>query len=177
MYKSVQSSNCWCCCCESVCVRTSVIPECLAEIIKTLRPEQNRWYFADSFFNEIIFIFNGNYCILIQISLSFVPECPIYNKSSLVQVMAWCCMGDRLSPESMVVHIYCIICQWALMRTKVQIFRPKYLISVHVLGSKIQWNVWDLSSYFVLQGWSYSYIKLKHTCSSITYIEIYASVM
>ena len=31
----------------------------------------------------------GNFCILIQISLNFGPECPFDNKSALVQIMPW----------------------------------------------------------------------------------------
>ena len=37
--------------------------------------------------------------ILIKISLEFVPLGPVDNKSTLVQVMAWCRVGDKPLPE------------------------------------------------------------------------------
>ena len=40
---------------------------------------------------------NQKFCILIRILLKFVPKGPIDNKSSLVQVIAWC-------PEQTVNH-------------------------------------------------------------------------
>ena len=39
--------------------------------------------------------------IAIQISLTFVPDGPIDNKSALVQVMAWRRIADKLSTELM----------------------------------------------------------------------------
>ena len=39
--------------------------------------------------------------ILIQISLKFVPRCPVDNKSALEQVMAWRRRGDKLLPSSL----------------------------------------------------------------------------
>ena len=46
---------------------------------------------------------NEKFCILIQISLPFVPKGPIYNKLALVQVMAWRWTGDKALPEPMMV--------------------------------------------------------------------------
>ena len=40
-----------------------------------------------------------NLCILIRISLKFVPDGPIDNKQTLVQVMAWRRTGDKPLPE------------------------------------------------------------------------------
>ena len=40
---------------------------------------------------------NENYCILIQISLTFIHKGPIDNKSAMFSVMAWRRTGDRLS--------------------------------------------------------------------------------
>ena len=54
---------------------------------------------ADDIF-KCIFL-NENVSILIQISLKFVPECPIDNKSALVQVMAWRRTGDKPLSEPM----------------------------------------------------------------------------
>ena len=39
---------------------------------------------------------NEKFCILIQISLKFVPKGLIYNKAALVQVMAWHQIGNKL---------------------------------------------------------------------------------
>ena len=47
---------------------------------------------------------NENVLILINISLNFVPKGPIDNKSSMVQVMAWCWKGDEPLHESMMTQ-------------------------------------------------------------------------
>ena len=43
------------------------------------------------------FFFNKNYCILIKFALKIVSKGPIDNtgKWTLVQVMAWCRIGDK----------------------------------------------------------------------------------
>ena len=41
---------------------------------------------------------------LIQISPKFLPKGPIYNKSALVQVMAWRQTGDKPLPEAMMTQ-------------------------------------------------------------------------
>ena len=43
--------------------------------------------------------------ILIKISLKFAPKGTIYNKSALVQIMAWCRVGDRPLSEPIMVLI------------------------------------------------------------------------
>ena len=47
---------------------------------------------------------NENDRIPIRISLKFVPLSPIYNKSTLVQVMARCRTGDKPLSEPMLTH-------------------------------------------------------------------------
>ena len=47
---------------------------------------------------------NEKFCILIQISLKFVPKGLIDNKTALVQVMAWCQTGDKPLPEAMLIE-------------------------------------------------------------------------
>ena len=64
-------------------------------------PGQNGHHFADNIF-KCIFM-NEKCCILIRISLKFVPNGPIDNKSSLFQVMAWCQPGDKPSPVSRLI--------------------------------------------------------------------------
>ena len=46
---------------------------------------------------------NEKFCILIEISLKFVPEGPIDNIQSLVQIMAWRQSGDKSLSEPMMV--------------------------------------------------------------------------
>ena len=50
-----------------------------------------------------IFLF-GNYCILIQMSLKFVPNAPTANKSVLVLAMAWRLSGNKPLAEPMVTQ-------------------------------------------------------------------------
>ena len=42
--------------------------------------------------------------ILIQISLNLIPRSPIDNKPALVQVMAWCWIGNKPLPEPMIAQ-------------------------------------------------------------------------
>ena len=44
---------------------------------------------------------NEKFCILITISVKFVPKGPIDNKSALVQVMAWCLLDAKPLLEPM----------------------------------------------------------------------------
>ena len=46
----------------------------------------------------------ANFCILIRVSLKFVPSGPIDNKAALVQVMAWRRTGDKPLPEPMLTQ-------------------------------------------------------------------------
>ena len=43
---------------------------------------------------------NEKFCIVVGISLNFVPKGPIDNKSALVQVMVWCRKGANALPEA-----------------------------------------------------------------------------
>ena len=47
---------------------------------------------------------NEKFCILILISLKFVPKGSNDNKSVLVQVMAWCQTGAKPLPEPMLAQ-------------------------------------------------------------------------
>ena len=62
-------------------------------------PGQNDRHFADDFF-KCNFV-NEMFCILIPISLNFVPKVPIDNKSTLVEVMAWRRTGAKPLPQPM----------------------------------------------------------------------------
>ena len=64
---------------------------------------QNGHHFADDIFKCISM--NEVFCILIRISLKFVPKGVIGNKPALVLVMAWRRIGDRSSPEPMLTQL------------------------------------------------------------------------
>ena len=75
-------------------------------------------YFADDIF-FCIFL-NENVWIPINISLKFVPKCPINNIPALVQIMAWRRPGDKPLSEPMMVILKTHICvtrpQWVNMK-------------------------------------------------------------
>ena len=71
---------------------------------KTLRPQQNGWYFAGSIFKYILL--NNKFYILIKISPKMVAEGPAAMKSALVYVMAWHRTGDKPLPEPMMTNFY-----------------------------------------------------------------------
>ena len=56
-------------------------------------PQQNGHHFADDIFS-CIFV-NEKNCILIKISLKFVPEGPTDNNPAFVQIMAWRQIGNK----------------------------------------------------------------------------------
>ena len=56
-------------------------------------PGQNGRYFADDIFRCIFM--NEKFCILIKISLKFVPMGPIDNNPALALIMAWRRIGDK----------------------------------------------------------------------------------
>ena len=57
---------------------------------------------ADDNFKCILL--NENDRIPIQISLKFVPKSPIDNMAAMVQVMAWCRIGNKPLPEPMLTQ-------------------------------------------------------------------------
>ena len=65
----------------------------------SLKPRRNGRHFADDIFKWIFT--NKRVCILIGISLKFVPKRQIGDKSELVQVMACRRKGDKPLPEPM----------------------------------------------------------------------------
>ena len=80
----------------------------------TLKPRQNGRHFPDDIF-KCIFV-NENIWISIKTSLKFVPEGPINNIPSLVQIMDWRRPGDKPLSEPMTVKLSTHICvnrpQW-----------------------------------------------------------------
>ena len=71
-------------------------------ILTPLPPGQNGRHLA----NDILWciFMNGKFCILIKISVKFVPRGPIGNNSGLVQVMAWRQTGDKPLAEPMLTR-------------------------------------------------------------------------
>ena len=80
----------------------------------TLRPRLNVRHFADAIFKHVFL--NWNIRILIKISLVFVPDSPINNNPTLVQIMAWRQPYDKPLSEPMMIRLPTHICvsrpQW-----------------------------------------------------------------
>ena len=98
--------------------------QCLAysswyQWLNTLRPRQNGRRFTDVF--KCIFL-NENVCIMIKISLNFVPKGPINSVPALVQTMAWSRPGEKPLSEPMMVSLPTHICvtqpQWVNAKEK-----------------------------------------------------------
>ena len=71
-------------------------------IINTLRPRQNGRHFTNDIFRGI-FVYE-RFCILIKISLKFVPKGPIDNNSALVKIMTWHQIGNKPLSEPMLTR-------------------------------------------------------------------------
>ena len=97
----------------------------------TLRPRPNGRRFADDTFKRIFL--NENVRISIKVSLNFVPKGPINNNPALVQIMAWCRLGDKPLSEPMLVSLLSHIC----------VARPQWVKTVFGLISYIQQSVAD----------------------------------
>ena len=69
--------------------------------LNTLRPEQNDRHFRSRLFQ--IKIWNENDCIFVPTFLKYASKCPIFNKPTLVQIMARRQTGDKVLYERMVV--------------------------------------------------------------------------
>ena len=76
--------------------------------VNTLRLRQNGHHFPDDIF-KCIFL-NENVWISIKISLKCVSTSPINNIPVLVQIMAWCCPGDKPLSETKRVSLLMHIC-------------------------------------------------------------------
>ena len=104
--------------------------------INTLGLRQNGRHFADNIF-KCIFL-NENVWISIKISLEFVPKGPINNIPALVQMMVWCCPGNKPSSEPMMFSLPTYIC----------VIRPQW---VKVINNYIN---------LLLAGWQYSILLM-----------------
>ena len=75
--------------------QSSFLPRCC----NSSPPGQNGWHFAHDIFRCIYL--NEKFCILIRISLKFVPKGSIDNNPGLVKIMAWRLIGNKPLSEPM----------------------------------------------------------------------------
>ena len=74
---------------------------CFKAVVFWWRPRQNGFHIAENVF-ECVFLYQN--CILIWISLKFVPKGPTNNKPAVVQIMVWCLTCNKLLPKTMLVQ-------------------------------------------------------------------------
>ena len=72
------------------------------DLVNSLVPGQNGCHFTDNVFG-CIFV-NEKFCILIKISMKFVPKGLIDNDLGLVKIMAWHRIGDKPLSEPMLTR-------------------------------------------------------------------------
>ena len=68
----------------------------------TYPPGENGRHFADGIFKNVYM--NEKFCILIRISMKFIPRGLIDNKQALVPVMAWRRTGDKPLSEPILIQ-------------------------------------------------------------------------
>ena len=78
-------------------VLTIPTPQAVKRLANSSPPGYNGCHFADDIF-RCIFV-NEIFCILIKISLKFVPKGPIDNNPAVVSIMAWSQTGDKRLSE------------------------------------------------------------------------------
>ena len=108
----------------------------------TVKPEQDGHHFADIILKCILL--NENYCILIQISLKFVPEGSNDNKSTLVQVMA--CVSLMSSHNLINLNPFWPSSMMRLGSTGCWIQGPVLILICHLTRNpivEIRWPPWD----------------------------------
>ena len=107
----IQSTTCWL---QLVTIMTA------DNGLNILRLIQNGCHFTDDVF-RCIFV-NESVWISLKISLKFVPKVPINNIEALVEIMAWCCSGNKPISETMMVSLLTHICltrpQWVNKRVQ-----------------------------------------------------------
>ena len=112
-----------------------------------LPSEQNGCHFPDDLFISIFV--NENVCILIKMSLKFVPDGLINNKPALVQIMAWRRIGDKPLSEPMLTQYTDAYMRhygeisWASYTTVPPGCHTMLWRSVDVLLLLMCWDVWS----------------------------------
>ena len=105
--------------------------------VNTLRLKQNGCHFPNIF--KWIFL-NENVWVSINMSLKFVPKGPVSNIPALVQIIAWCWLGDRPLSEPMMVSLMMRVytslglnelTQWIVLRKHRQFILAFYDIPQH----------------------------------------------
>ena len=121
--------------------------------VNTSPPGQNGRHFADDIF-KCIFL-NENVQISLKISLKFVPRVRINSIPALVQIMAWCRIGDKPLSEPMKVRLLTNIC----------VTRPQW-VNKHAFTSQT-WH--DMTCHDEIQKRSYTtpLQRSKHVSSGI----------
>ena len=92
---------------------------------------------------------NENICILIKISLKFVPRSPLKNIPALVQTIAWCRPGDKPLSEPMMVSLVMHICITQPQRVKLNavgmIAGARSSAALFVLLNTLHFTTWHNS--------------------------------
>ena len=114
------------------------------QLVNSSPPGQNGHNFTDDGFKEFsemksCFFYT---CILIWMSLKFVLKGPINNIPTLVQLMAWHWLGDKLLSEHMMVRLQMHIYIYALG-----------LIELSRKASVMRWVCDDQSAWFKIANY------------------------
>ena len=141
---------------------------CKGQLFNSLLPRQHGCHFADDtlkriFFNEIV-------RISMNFSLKFVPKGPIHNIPALVQIMAWCRLGNKPLSEPMMVRLL----------THIYVTRPQWVNSL--APGKFDWNFRHVvfKQILVIDGWSISceialiWMSLDFTDDQSTLVQVMA---
>ena len=113
------------------------------KLIKSYPLGQNGRHFADAIYRCILV--NG-YCILIKISLKFVPKGLIGNNSALVSIMSWVRTCDKIIYEAMLTlsndaHMQGSKGRWVKLKKN-----PIYFIILYSLNSSDNMKLFLLHS-------------------------------
>ena len=130
-------------------------------LVNTLRLRQNGRRFADVF---KCILLNENVCILIEISLKFVPKGPTNNNPALFQMMAWRRPGDKPLSEPMMVSSLTHICvtrpQWVnTLRSRkngrqfADFSNAFYWMKMFVFWLKFHWSLFLRVQLTIYQHW------------------------
>ena len=87
--------------------------------INTLKPKKNGRHFADDVFKRIS----------IKSSLQYVPESPINNIQTLLQIMAWQRLGDKPLSEPKMVSLPTHICVTRPLNKHYEVRLPRTVIA------------------------------------------------
>ena len=75
---------------------------CITNILDWLKPEHDGQQFVDNIFKCILF--KEKFSISNKISFKFIPKGSINNKSTLIEVKAWCRKGNKPLHEPMMTQ-------------------------------------------------------------------------